>query len=72
MRLVDDGSAVANPIEFVKPGEKENPWQVDGITGATISSEAIADILRRSTSRWIPTIRGNADDLRQGDAGSGE
>jgi electron transport complex protein RnfG len=64
VRLVGDGSALAHPIEFVKSGEKEHPWQVDGITGATISSKAIAGILRKSTSSWIPTIRGNADDLR--------
>jgi len=72
VRLVADGSAVAHPIEFVKPGAKEDPWQVDGITGATISSRAIAAILRKSTSSWIPTIRGNAGDLRLADAEKAE
>jgi electron transport complex protein RnfG len=62
--LVPDGSAVAHPIEFVKPGGKEHPWQVDGITGATISSVAIAEILRASTQEWIPRIRRNLDDFR--------
>ena len=72
VRLVADGSQVAHPIEFVKPGEKEHPWQVDGITGATVSSTAIAEILRRSTARWIPTIRRNLADLRPADASGAE
>ena len=61
--LTDDLSAVANPIEFVQPGKKEQPWQVDGITGATISSTAIANILNASTSYWIPRIRRGLDDF---------
>jgi electron transport complex protein RnfG len=61
--LTDDLSAVANPIEFVKPGKKEQPWQVDGITGATISSTAIANILSASTSYWIPRVRRGLDDF---------
>jgi electron transport complex protein RnfG len=61
--LTDDLSALANPIEFVKPGKKEQPWQVDGITGATISSTAIANILSASTSYWIPRIRRALDDF---------
>ena len=50
-------SAVAHPIEVVKPGQKTEPWQIDGITGATISSVAIGDILRRSTAYWMPRVR---------------
>ncbi len=64
--LVADGSSVAHPIELVKPGRKEHPWQVDGITGATISSDAIAAILRASSARWIPTIRRNLGDFQGG------
>jgi electron transport complex protein RnfG len=63
--LTDDLSAIAHPIEFVKHGRKEQPWQVDGITGATISSAAISDILSRSTSYWIPRIRQNLNDFRE-------
>jgi electron transport complex protein RnfG len=63
--LTDDLSRVANPIEFVKPGKKDQSWQVDGITGATISSTAIANILSASTSYWIPRIRQSLDDFRK-------
>ena len=48
--------ALAHPIETVKPGKKTQPWQIDTITGATISSKAVADILQNSASYWIPLI----------------
>jgi electron transport complex protein RnfG len=65
--LTGDLSAIANPIEFAKKGQKQHPWQIDGITGATISSKAIADILNGSTTYWIPRIRRNLDDFRVAD-----
>jgi electron transport complex protein RnfG len=64
--LVEDGSRIAHPIQLVKHGQKEHAWQVDGITGATISSTAIASILRASTATWIPRLRRNLDDFREG------
>ncbi|MGH0037917.1 MAG: FMN-binding protein [Myxococcota bacterium] len=60
-----DGGGIAHPIEAVKHGEKQHPWQVDGITGATISSVAIADMLRASTVRRLPTVRAHLDDFRR-------
>ncbi len=65
--LSEDLAQVAHPIEAVRHGSKVSPWQIDGITGATISSSAIADILRTSSSRWIPRIRRNLDDFRRRD-----
>lgn len=63
--LTPDFSEILHPIEAVKRGEKEHPWQVDGITGATISAKAIANILRESTIYWIPRIRPNLNDFRK-------
>jgi electron transport complex protein RnfG len=54
--LKSDGSALENPIEAVKAGQKEQPWQIDGITGATISSKAVGDILRSSTEYMLPIL----------------
>ncbi|HEY5656412.1 MAG TPA: FMN-binding protein [Myxococcota bacterium] len=65
--LTADLSAIAHPIEFVKKGQKVQPWQIDGITGATISSKAIAGILSGSTAYWIPRIRRNLDAFRVGE-----
>jgi electron transport complex protein RnfG len=69
--LRDDLSEIANPIVPVKHGEKTNPWEVDGITGATISSVAIANILNRSAQYWMPRIQNNLSDF-QGDLQGGE
>lgn len=55
--LTEDGSAPRNAVVTVKSGEKNNPWEVDGITGATISSRAIGDILASSTAQWAPLIQ---------------
>ena len=63
--LTQDGARIANPIVAVKSGAKENPWEVDGITGATISSVAIADILNRSTDFWVPLLSRRLDDFRE-------
>jgi electron transport complex protein RnfG len=58
-------SEIMNPIVFVKHGQKTEPWQIDGITGATISSTAVAGMLQRSTAYWIPKIRRGLDDFRK-------
>ena len=64
--LRDDLSEMANPIVPVRHGEKTHPWEVDGITGATISSVAIADILNTSAQYWMPRIGSHLSDF-QGD-----
>lgn len=64
--LKSDGSAPENPIVAVANGEKENAWEIDGITGATISSVAIADMLRKSTAQWIPVLEKNQADFEKG------
>ncbi len=54
--LAADGQVLAHPVEAVKSGAKTGPWQIDGITGATISSKAIANMLRQSSAYWLPLI----------------
>ncbi|MBB3701372.1 RnfABCDGE type electron transport complex subunit G [Flammeovirga yaeyamensis] len=51
-----DKKALANEVVTVKQGEKTNPWEVDGITGATISSRAIGDIINSSMQEMGPKI----------------
>ncbi|HSN84124.1 MAG TPA: FMN-binding protein [Polyangiales bacterium] len=62
--LGQDQSSLAHPIVPVRHGNKTDPWEVDGITGATISSEAIANILNQSAQHWIPLIQRNLQDFR--------
>lgn len=63
--LTEDLSAVLHPIESVKHGEKTQPWQIDAITGATVSSVAVTKILRESTGFWVPKLRPRVDDFRK-------
>ena len=46
--LKPGGGELVNPVEVVKSGTKTREWQIDGITGATISSKAIGRILNES------------------------
>ncbi len=67
-----DGSALANPIVTVKQGEKTDPWQIDGITGATITSEALGNILNNSASEWVPVLERDAGTIERGDRSNGQ
>jgi H+/Na+-translocating ferredoxin:NAD+ oxidoreductase subunit G len=60
-----DGESLQHLIEAVKSGAKTSPWQIDGITGATISSKAIAGILRQSSQQWVPLIHRQREALSQ-------
>ncbi|WP_372724890.1 FMN-binding protein [Novipirellula sp.] len=54
--LESTSNQLAHPIEFVKSGNKTAPWQIDGITGATISSRATAAMIGDSAADWIPRV----------------
>ncbi len=58
-----DGDTLANSIVAVKHGEKTQPWQIDGITGATISSKAVAAILRAGSAQWVPLLQRQQENL---------
>jgi electron transport complex protein RnfG len=59
--LAGDGSSLVHPLALVKPGQKTEAWQIDGISGATISSEAITNMLHTSTGRWVPQLYSRRD-----------
>lgn len=61
--LQSDGAELAHPIEFVKPGKKTADWQIDGISGATITSKATADMLGESAARWAPLLQARRSDF---------
>ena len=62
--LTDDNTSVKEQVVTVKHGAKTKPWEVDGITGATISSRAIGNILGTSTKNLIPIIYENRETFR--------
>lgn len=59
-----DGSGLANPIEVIKEG-KSKPWQIDGISGATISSKAVGAMMNARCSQVLPILRAHRDQLQK-------
>ncbi|MCG5501156.1 FMN-binding protein [Ectothiorhodospira lacustris] len=55
-RLNPTGTGLANAIVTVKQGHKEQPWEIDGITGATISANAIGRMLSDSADTVLPRL----------------
>ena len=55
-RLNEAGTELANEIITVKNGRKVNPWEIDGISGATITSTAIGKALNRGATTMLPAV----------------
>ncbi|HLJ50659.1 MAG TPA: FMN-binding protein [Bryobacteraceae bacterium] len=55
-----------HPIAVVKHGTKKNPWEIDAISGATVSSRAVGRMLEKSTKEIAPIISKNLDRIRRG------
>lgn len=66
VRLDTGGSDMINPIVLVKPGQKTEMYQIESITGATISSRAITNLLSASTAVTVPVITQNLRALENG------
>lgn len=62
-RLDAAGEALANPIVTVKAGTKRNAWQIDAISGATISSKAVGKALNNSLQVLLPLLVPRLDEL---------
>jgi electron transport complex protein RnfG len=60
--LNDEGTGLRNRIVTVKSGTKSEPWEIDGITGATITSKAVGEALAKSGERWLPHVKEWADE----------
>ena len=56
-RLNAAGDGLANPIQTVKHGSKTEPWQIDAVSGATISSNALGKALDASAQRLVPLFQ---------------
>jgi len=55
-----------HPISAVKHGAKKNPWEIDAISGATISSRAVGRMLDKSVAEITPAIRRNIERIKRG------
>ncbi len=63
-RLNEQGTGLIQPIVMVK-GNKTDDSQISAITGATISSRAIAKMIGQSAEEALPILNNNLETLRQ-------
>jgi len=62
-KVADDGKKLANEIRTVKHGSKTNPWEVDAIAGATITSRAVGKGINDAAQTLLPRIAPHLDKL---------
>ena len=59
-----EGSDLANDIVTVKHGTKQHPWQIDAISGATISSKAVGKAINLSAKHVLPQLMPDLEKLQ--------
>lgn len=64
VRLNPEGSALLHPVVTVKHGTKTEAWQVDAISGATITSKAVGRMLNQSAQALLPGATRDLDKIR--------
>jgi len=52
-----DGQGLANAIVTVKHGTKKDPWEIDAISGATVTSKAVGKALNQSAQVLAPLVQ---------------
>jgi len=66
VKLDPSGQRLDNPLVVVANGTRARPWEIDAITGATVSSRAIGRLLNTSAAHTLPIIQSNLSRLRDG------
>ena len=66
VKLNADKTALANAVKVVKHGTKQNAWEIDAISGATVTSRAVAKGINESTQKLLPMLAPNLDKLKAG------
>jgi len=60
------GTGLENEIKTVRHGNKQHPWQIDAISGSTITSNAVGRMLNQSGQNLHPVIIKNLSLLEKG------
>lgn len=64
-RVSADARSLANAIVTVKHGKKTDPWQIDAISGATITSVAVGKALNGSAQTLVPQLKSAAGSFEE-------
>jgi len=54
--LSADKKTLNHPIVTVKHGSKKNPWEIDAISGATITSKAVGKAINQGAEQLLPKL----------------
>lgn len=65
VRLNRELSALTNDVKTVKHGSKTNPWQIDAISGATITSRAVGRAINDAAQALLPTLAADLDKVKE-------
>ncbi len=57
---------LAHPVTVVKHGTKKHPWEIDALSGATISSRAVGRLIEQSIGQIAPVVARNLDRIERG------
>lgn len=63
-RLNADKTGLANPIVTVKHGTKRHPWEIDAISGATVSSRGVGKAINDSAQKVLPQVARHMNELK--------
>jgi electron transport complex protein RnfG len=63
-KLADDGKVLAHEVRTVKHGSKTHPWEIDAISGATITSRAVGKGINDTVQTLLPRLAKHLDKLK--------
>jgi electron transport complex protein RnfG len=63
VKLNADLSALANEVKVVKHGTKTQPWQIDAIAGATVTSRAVGKGINDAAKALLPRLVPHLDKI---------
>lgn len=64
--LSSDESGLEEDLEVVDSGSDTGAAEIEAISGATVSSQAVADGIQESASTYLPLVMEHLDEIRQG------
>jgi electron transport complex protein RnfG len=62
--LAADMQSLAHAIKTVKHGSKQNAWEIDAISGATVTSKAVGKGINDSAQKLLPLLVPHLDKLK--------
>lgn len=63
--LESSEDTLRNPVTHVQEGAPREDWQIDGISGATISVEAVVAVINRSMEQHARRLKNSLDTLEE-------